>query len=141
MKIPLSVPQKRYTGERRERYALIWGGKRIKIYGKDSSNIGVNCDKITYRNKWTLPGGFALPVAWEREQYLAYETVPVRRERDEALSIGEAALREYLLAQLGAGGSVSTERCSSAVQGDWLLVTLSAECLEQIGQEVPIPVG
>lgn len=141
VKIPLTVLQKQYTGERWERYALIWGRKRIKLYGKDSSNIGVNCDKIIYRNKWTLPGGFALPVAWERERYLAYETVPLRRERDEALSLGETALREYLLAQLGADGSVSTAHCSSAVQGDWLLVTLSAECLEQVGQEVPIPVG
>ena len=29
-------------------------------------------------------------------------------------------------------------RVASAVQGDWLLVTLSAECLEQIGETVPI---
>ena len=64
-----------------------------------------------------------------------------RRSRDEAQSQGEAVLQEYLLAQIGADGSVKSARCASAVQGDWLLVTLSAECLEQIGQEVPIPVG
>jgi similar to stage IV sporulation protein len=103
--------------------------------------VGGNCDKINHQRKWTLPGGSALPVTWERETLLPYETVLTRRSRDEAQSQGEAVLQEYLLAQIGADGSVKSARCASAVQGDWLLVTLSAECLEQIGQEVPIPVG
>ena len=37
-----------------------------------------------------------------------------------------------------ADGAVTATRVASAVQGDWLLVTLSAECLEQIGETVPI---
>ena len=141
VKIPLTVPVKRYTGEETHRCALLWGEKRIKLYRKDSSNVGGNCDKINHQRKWTLPGGSALPVTWERETLLPYETVLTRRSRDEAQSQGEAVLQEYLLAQIGADGSVKSARCASAVQGDWLLVTLSAECLEQIGQEVPIPVG
>ena len=38
----------------------------------------------------------------------------------------------------GIDGAVTATRVASAVQGDWLLVTLSAECLEQIGETVPI---
>ena len=36
-------------------------------------------------------------------------------------------------------GSVTDTRFASARKGDWLLVTLKAECLEQIGQQVVLP--
>ena len=44
-------------------------------------------------------------------------------------------------AAMGKDGSVTSERLASAVQGDTLLVTLSAECTEQIGREVPIAIN
>ena len=49
-------------------------------------------------------------------------------------------LKAQLAALLGKDGSVTSERVASAVQGDTLLVTLSAECEEQIGREVPIAI-
>lgn len=140
VKIPLAYEAKNYTGDRFRQNALLWGEKRLKIQ-KDSSNIGVNCDKIIHQTKGTLAGGFALPVTWETETYLPYETVTVTRTREEAEAIGRAVLREHLAALLGADGSVTEETFTSALQGKVLLVTMSAECLEQIGEEVPIPVN
>ena len=112
--------------------------KRLKIQ-KDSSNIGVNCDKIINQTKWTLGGSFALPVTWETETYLPYETVTLTRTREEAEALGRAVLEEQLASLLGAEDSVTDAKFTSAAQGNMLLVTMSAECLEQIGVEVPIP--
>ena len=50
-------------------------------------------------------------------------------------------LKAQLAALLGKDGSVTSERLASAVQGDTLLVTLSAECKEQIGREEPIAIN
>ena len=76
----------------------------------------------------------------EEETYLPYETILVTRTRAEAENIGEEVLKAQLAALLGKDGSVTSERVASAVQGDTLLVTLSAECEEQIGREVPIAI-
>ena len=81
-----------------------------------------------------------LPITWVTETYCPYDTARVTRGRDEAEQLGRAALEEYLLEQLSEGGSITSSRVASAAQGDWLLVTLSAECYEQIGEVVPIPV-
>ena len=82
----------------------------------------------------------SLPVTWEKETYRPYETVSVTRTRAEAETIGAEVLSAQLAALLGKDGSVISERIASAVQGNTLLVTLSAECEEQIGREVPIAV-
>ena len=78
----------------------------------------------------------ALPLTWEETTLRPYETRTVTRTRADAEAIGARALSAYLLTQID--GTVTTTRVASAVQGEWLLVTLSAECLEQIGEAVPI---
>lgn len=50
----------------------------------------------------------------------------------------ETLLLQQLKAQLGRDGSVTETRFSAAEEGDYLTVTLQAECLEQIG--VPVQV-
>lgn len=140
-KIPLFAERKEPTGEERRAHAVLWGEKRAKISIKETSNLSTECDKIISRKQWTLPGGLVLPVTWVTETYRAYDTLRITRTRDEAEAIGRAALEEYLTAQLGADGEIVSTRVASAVQGDWLLVTLSAECREQIGEVVPIPIN
>ncbi len=78
----------------------------------------------------------ALPLTWEETTLRPYETRTVTRTRTEAEELGARTLSTYLLTRID--GTVTTTRVASAVQGDWLLVTLSAECLEQIGETVPI---
>lgn len=140
-KIPFSVEVKQPTGEETRVHAVLWGENRAKISIKGTGNLSTECDKIISRKQWTLPGGLVLPVTWETETYRPYDTLRVTRTRDEAEAIGRAALEEYLTAQLGTDGEIVSTRVASAVQGDWLLVTLSAECREQIGEVVPIPMS
>lgn len=137
VKIPLTYEAKCYTGAEKHEYALLWGEKRLK-FQKDSSNIGVNCDKIINQSKWQLFGTIALPVTWETETYLPYETQSLTRTREQAEAMGREVLEGQLAALLGETGSVTSAQFTAKQQGQMLTVTMSAECLEQIGEEVPI---
>ena len=137
VKIPLTYEAKYYTDTEKHEYALLCGEKRLK-FQKDSSNIGVNCDKIINQSKWSLFGTVALPVTWETETYLPYETRLITRTREQAEAMGRKVLERQLAALLGEEGSVTNAQFTAKQQGQMLTITMSAECLEQIGEEVPI---
>ena len=141
VRIPLTYEQKTYTGGEKHAYALLWGENRLKLGRNGSSICHSDCDKIKNQTPWSLFGIVSLPVTWEKETYLPYETAVAARSRAEAEEIGAAVLKAQLDTLLGKDGSVTSERLASAVQGDTLLVTLSAECTEQIGREVPIAIN
>ena len=141
VRVPLTYEKKVYTGKEKRSHTLIWGENRLKIGAKGSSICNVDCDKIKNRTQWTLFGLFALPVTWETETLLPYELEVTPRSRADAEAQGKDMLETYLDALLGEAGSVTQRRFSTAVEGDTLVVTLSAECEEQIGKEVPIAVS
>lgn len=141
VRVPLTYEKKVYTGKEKRSYTLIWGENRLKIGAKGSSICNVDCDKIKNQTQWTLFGLFALPVTWETETLLPYELEIAARSRADAEAQGKDVLETYLAALLGETGSVTQRRFSTAVEGDTLVVTLSAECEEQIGKEVPIAVS
>lgn len=140
-RVPLTYEKKVYTGKEKRSHTLIWGENRLKIGAKGSSICNVDCDKIKNQTQWTLFGLFALPVTWETETLLPYELEVTPRSRADAEAQGKDVLETYLTALLGETGSVTQRRFSTAVEGDTLVVTLSAECEEQIGKEVPIAVS
>lgn len=135
--VPLEIREK--SGEKREKSALSvdLGKKRIKLWGRGSIS-GASCDKITYYHPLSLPGGLRLPITMVRESVTYYDGQSVRRSREQAQKEGETLLLQQLKAQLGRDGSVTETRFSAAEEGDYLTVTLQAECLEQIG--VPVQV-
>lgn len=141
VRVPLTYEKKVYTGKEKRSHTLIWGENRLKIGAKGSSICNVDCDKIKNQTQWTLFGLFALPVTWETETLLPYELEITPRSRADAEVQGKDMLETYLTALLGETGSVTQRRFSTAVEGDTLVVTLSAECEEQIGKEVPIAVS
>ena len=141
VRVPLTYEKKVYTGKEKRSHTLIWGENRLKIGAKGSSICNVDCDKIKNQTQWTLFGLFALPVTWETETLLPYELEITPRSRADAEAQGKDVLETYLAALLGETGSVTQRRFSTAVEGNTLVVTLSAECEEQIGKEVPIAVS
>ena len=141
VRVPLTYEKKVYTGKEKRSHTWIWGENRLKIGAKGSSICNVDCDKIKNQTQWTLFGLFALPVTWETETLLPYELEVTPRSRADAEVQGKDVLETYLAALLGETGSVTQRRFSTAVEGDTLVVTLSAECEEQIGKEVPIAVS
>ena len=136
-RVPLTVREKTYTGSEKVQRALLVGKKRINLY-IGSSILGDTCDKITNWSKWELPGGVALPVTMVTETLRPYEVTERQRSRQEALALAEEALDARLAGYLDEGEILSREVSSEVVDGD-LVVTLSAECKEQIGKFVDAP--
>ncbi len=136
-RVPLTVREKVYTGEEKTRQALLIGKNRWNLYF-GSSISGDTCDKILSWDKWELPGGVALPVTVVTEKSRFYELGERERTREEALALAETVLAERLEGYLEEGEVLSRE-ISAAEQDGNLVVTLSAECREQIGRFVDAP--
>lgn len=135
--VPLTVSGKQYTGETTVRRALLFGKNRVNLYFS-SSISGDTYDKMITWEKCELPGGIALPVTVETETLRAYKLVERRREQEEALRLADTVLTARLEGCLLEGEVLSRELSYEIVE-DTLLVTLTAECEEQIGQFVEIP--
>ena len=100
--------------------------------------MGDTCDKITTWDEWELPGGVALPVTMVTETLRTYEITERERSREEALALADTVLTARLDGYVEEGEVLSRELASEAADG-YLVVTLSADCEEQVGQLVEIP--
>lgn len=119
----------------------IWldiGKKQINLLAKGSM-LPADCGKILHYGAVCLPGGFRLPMTVVMEKTVRYQAQETERTEAEARAEGEAALLALLETQMTEDGTVVDTRFASARKGDWLLVTLKAECLEQIGRQVVLP--
>lgn len=138
VQVPLTVQQRLET-RKTARLALIFGKRRINIFTRGSA-LGASCDKISKNMPISLPFGFRLPITLQTETYLRYDTAEAERTRESALAEAEAALVARLAAEMAESGTVVSTRFSSAERDGYLVVTLRAECLEDIGVNVPLPI-
>lgn len=134
--MPLEVREKRYTGVEKTLPSLIIGNRRIKFFS-NSSIQGEKYDKITNRHPLSVLG-LRLPVTLVTETCRFYESVPAARDAAAAERAGESILTAYLASLVEPYGAVSSTLCTSRQKDGVLLVTLSAECVEEIGVRVPI---
>ena len=135
--VPLTVREKTHTGQEQVRRALLVGKKRINLHFS-SSISGDTCDKITTWDKWQLPGGVALPVTVVTETLRPYTLSERTRSEEEALRLADLVLTKRLAGCLEEGRLLE-RKLTSQVVGDTLLVTLSAECEEQVGKLIEMP--
>ena len=136
--VPLKQEEKGEMVKRRRHLALDFGKRRLKFYGKGSVS-GEECDKII-KYKPSSIMGLRLPLTWVVEECTYYQKAQTDREISAARQEGEALLLQELTEQIGADGTVEEKRFAVSRQGNVLLVTLRAECEEQIGQSVPVAV-
>ena len=134
--IPLQAQTKAYTGEERTLWSLRLLDRRVDFF-KNSSIPGDGYDKITTVHQLTLPGGRSLPMMLTAEQYRAYETETVSVDPEAAQALLEDRLFSYLLEQIGEDGQVIDASYTARVSEGQLRVTLTAECREEIGVEIP----
>ncbi len=137
VQVPLTG-QKRTVKQKRHRIALDFGKYRIKLYGK-GRKTGPECDKIIQYRPLILPGGLRLPLTVVQETHVVYESAPAGRSTRKAQAEGEAVLLRQLQGQMTEEGTVERKRFVTAEKDGCLLVTLKAECLEQIGTEMVLP--
>ena len=138
--VPLTVREKgRETGAV-TRLAVDVGRNRIKIYGKGSMT-GPDCDKMTLYHQARLPFGLTLPVTLVTERTVRYAAGETERSPEEARAEGEAQLMAQLRTALAQrDGNLLHHRFDAVRQGKWLVVTLHAECEEQIGVSSPLDI-
>jgi similar to stage IV sporulation protein len=136
VRIPLQRQVRVYTGEKNCYLALEWGRKRINLYG-NSSITPADCDKIIRTQKLSLLG-IALPLTLVWEQCRQYRGESQSLSPEKARQLGEELLLGQLEKQLGTEGSITSTRFAAVERNGVLLVTMTAECLEQIGEQVPI---
>lgn len=138
--VPLTVREKgRETGAV-TRLAVDVGRNRIKIYGKGSMT-GPDCDKMTLYHQARLPFGLTLPVTLVTERTVRYAAGETERSLEEARAEGEAQLMAQLRTALAQrDGSLLHHRFDAVRQGTRLVVTLHAECEEQIGVSSPLDI-
>lgn len=134
--MPLTALEKQYTGKEKTGVSLIFGSRRIKFF-TNSSIDGAEYDKITSRHPLNLLG-VPLPVTVVVEKWRFYEAVPRVQSAAEAEKAAEAILTAQLREMVEPYGEVKSTLCSTRQKGDALIVTLSAECLEEIGETAPI---
>ena len=134
--MPLEVLEKQYTGEEKTAHSLILGSHRINFFS-NSSITGRKYDKITSRQPWAL-FGIPLPITLTTEVYRFYEPEKASRSVQEAEQAAEAFLTEYLRSIVEPYGEVTSTLCTSHQRDGVLEVTLSAECVEEIGIRTPI---
>ena len=134
--IPAEVEVKDYTGAEKSVWSVNFFGRRIKIFG----NAGISWpkyDKMTTVRQAHLPGGQALPLTLVRETFQEYTPKRAAVDRDAAQALLEEQLQQRLTALIGEGGEVESIQIAARVSGGRLEVTLTAQCLEEIGQERP----
>lgn len=136
-RVPLTVTEQLGEGQESSRFSLLLGKKRINFYG-GGSILGTGCDKMTVYHRLQLPFGGDLPLALCRETTVQYDVQTVTRTEESALNEGKRSLLQRLTAQLSEEGRVEWTEFSHHTEGDTLVVTLQAECLEQLGVEVPV---
>ena len=137
--VPLDVSEK--TGERGAvtRVAADVGRQRIKLYA-GGSVLPVDCDKITEYHSLRLPFGLRLPVTLAVERTVTHTVYDGQRAEDDARAEGERQLLAQLRQTIGEDGAILQTDVSARRQGAYLMVTLRAECEEQIGVDAPLAI-
>lgn len=134
--VPLTAVEKRYTGVEKQKFSWIFGTHRVKFFA-NSSVEGADCDKINQIRPLSI-FGIPLPLRVETETYRLFERVEVERKPETAERQTGEVLRAYLERLVEPYGTISSTLVSSRRRGDVLLVTLKAECREEIGERRPL---
>ncbi len=134
--IPLTAQVKEPTGEEVRRWSVTILGERKEFFQKGGIPFE-RYDKITKTWNLILSGDLVLPFSLVRETYRAYETVEVPIDPDAARTMLEQRLLLKLQELLGDTGQEVSHSFSAREEKGMLVVTLNAECKEELGRFVP----
>lgn len=137
-RLPLTVPTKVYEEDAHTSYRLGILGLELDFFEK-SSIFPAGYDKITNTEFLEL-GGYTWPVWWQTTTWRGYtvQEEPVDPQQGEALL--KELLQQRLERLLAVGdGEILHQDFVTRVEGDTLVVSMVAECREQIGRTVERP--
>ena len=120
----------------RTRWALVIGDKRINFY-LGSTQTPTGCGKIITEYPLAWEGVFTLPVTLVREQTLEYDSAAAAEDEEELSGRLEAVLRSTLERELSGRGEILDAQFTSSASDGRLVVTMRAECMEDIAEFTP----
>ncbi len=123
------------AGGEKSRWSFVLGKRRINFF-KGYSICPSDCVKMTEEAVFSLSGLFSLPLSLVRERYVSYasESAAAPERRAET----EQWLYARLLTEIGAEGEVKSIAFSCSETDGMLIVTLRAECEQNIGRSEPM---
>ncbi len=133
--LPLEAEVKSYTGTETTRWSLSILNRRFNFYGNSGISMD-KYDKITSSHSLILPGDRVMPLVLRAERYRGYTTVPVALDPEAVQTMLRQQLSERLTGLVGAQGEVLRTDFTVREENGLLIVTLLAECQEQIGRVV-----
>ena len=129
---PLNYEKKTYSMNKRKKYGLLIGKKRIN-FNKCSGISGVGCDRIYLDYYVTLPGGFVLPFGFFIDTVEEYECVA----NSDATAVSDVAVkkaaREYLLSNM-ISGKILQEVIRFCQEDDICVLSGQYVCSEMISR-------
>ncbi len=135
--MPAEYTLKEYNGKTQSRYSLILGDRRINFY-QSSGILKDKCDIIISEEKLSVDGVFTLPVSLVCRRSLYYETVSASRSRQYMKTLLQERANAELLQKIGDKGEVLFTNSSFKVIDGFGVLTLRAECSQEIGLERPM---
>lgn len=133
---PLATGQITPNGEEKRQFALILGRRRINFYG-DSGILPPGYVKITKIWAPDPSALFPLPLAWVTERVQSVRSQEAPQDENAVREAVEERLLSRLRETLGERGEIHAARFSVAWDGEWITVTLRAECSERIDTDTP----
>ncbi len=105
-KIPVCIPTKymektEKLGDKRCLW-LVFGGRRIKIFGNSGISYG-SCDKMIINKTLTLPLGLTLPVSLEIEEFSFFDETEKRLDKETAEALLSSFAADITEKQMSAG--------------------------------------
>lgn len=134
---PAAELEKVYSGRNKRKFALIIGRKRINFYW-NSSIFESECDTIIMDYRLCMDDVFSLPVRVLVQECTERAIQERALNQQTQKSSAQRALMEELERRIGEDGSVTATEFAETKRADGITVTVMAECLEEIGTEVPI---
>lgn len=134
--IPLEGEQKSYTGEETHQWYINFFGYRFNFFGNSGISFA-KYDKINETWMTTLSDGSTLPISLGLDTLSEYETMPATINQSAAQTMIEEELTATLMELIGEDGQVDNISFSVREENGMLVVTLTAECQEEIGRFVP----
>lgn len=133
--MPSERMQKVYTGKTEKQISLLFGRKRIKLFG-NSSNLEGSCDKMVFVKRVSLPG-YTFPLAIETVVAREYTQQSVSILLQEATEILRQAWKRNTLLSMVAGEINDTKEKFSTSNHLYILQAEST-CTEMIAKPAPI---
>lgn len=130
--LPSRAFGKTYTGETTRAFSLVFGRKKIKIFG-NSGISGTTCDRMYEVRHLILPGGYRLPLAFLWETAREYTLTPqdgVEFPEEAMSAVMERLVREDMIA----GELLHCSQSGKEIEGAFELNAIYS-CREMIARE------